>query len=87
MRSNNLDFGILLNIEQDHLDYHGDFESYKSSKEKILLSKNSISYEMNPYKLFEWITKTQAEKIKFKNLPFRFERITKSVINDSKSTN
>lgn len=87
MRSNNLDFGILLNIEQDHLDYHGDFESYKSSKEKILLSKNSISYEMNPYKLFEWITKTQAEKIKFKNLPYRFERITKSVINDSKSTN
>ncbi len=87
MKFNNLDYGILLNIEQDHLDYHGDFQSYKSSKEKILLSKNSISYVMDPYKLFEWITKTKAKKIKFKNLPFRFERIAKTIINDSKSTN
>ncbi len=87
MRSNKLDFGILLNIGVDHLDYHGDFDSYKSSKEKILLSKESISYEMNPYKLFEWITKIKAEKIEFKNLPFRFQKISNNIINDSKSTN
>ena len=87
MRSNKLDFGILLNIEVDHLDYHGDFELYKLSKEKILLSKDSISYEMNPYKLFEWITKMKAEKIEFKNLPFRFQMISNNIINDSKSTN
>ena len=87
MRSNKLDFGILLNIEVDHLDYHGDFELYKLSKEKILLSKDSISYEMNPYKLFEWITKMKAEKIEFKNLPFRFQMVSNNIINDSKSTN
>ena len=87
MRSNKLDFGILLNIGEDHLDYHGDFELYKSSKEKILLSKDSISYEMNPYKLFEWITKMKAEKVEFKNLPFRFQMISNNIINDSKSTN
>ena len=87
MRFNKLDFGILLNIAEDHLDYHGDFESYKSSKEKILLSKKSISSEMSPYKLFEWITKTKAKKIELKNLPFRFQEISDKVINDSKSTN
>ena len=74
-------------IEEDHLDYHGDFELYKLSKEKILLSKDSISCEMNPYKLFEWITRMKAEKIEFKNLPFRFQMISNNIINDSKSTN
>ena len=87
MRFNKLDFGILLNIEEDHLDYHGNLESYKSSKEKILSSKNNISAEMNPYKLFEWITKTKAKKIELKNLPFRFQEISDKIINDSKSTN
>ena len=52
MKENQLDYGILLNIEIDHLDYHGNFESYKEAKEKILLAKNSISYETDPYKLF-----------------------------------
>ena len=87
MRFNKLDFGILLNIEEDHLDYHGDFECYKSAKEKILSSKNNISAEMNPYKLFEWITKKKAKDIELKNLPFRLQEISDKVINDSKSTN
>ena len=87
MKKNNLDYGVLLNIDIDHLDYHGDFELYKLAKEKILHAKESISFEMDPYKLFHWITKSKAEEIKFKNLPYRFEFISNRIINDSKSTN
>ena len=87
MRINDLDFGILLNIDVDHLDYHGNLEAYKKAKEKILLAKENISNQMDPYKLFEWITKTKAKKIKLDNLPYRLEPISKNIINDSKSTN
>ena len=87
MRINDLDFGILLNIDVDHLDYHGNLEAYKKAKEKILLAKENISNQMDPYELFEWITKTKAKKIKLDNLPYRFEIISKNIINDSKSTN
>ena len=87
MKFNKLDFGILLNIDIDHLDHHGNFESYKAAKEKILLAKKSISHITCPYELFEWITKQTAKKIEFKDLPFRFEIISNNIINDSKSTN
>tara|TARA_B100001059_G_scaffold225276_1_gene252273 strand:- start:1434 stop:2474 length:1041 start_codon:yes stop_codon:yes gene_type:complete len=87
MKKNKLDYGILLNIDIDHIDYHGSVKSYKDAKKKILLAKNSISYELDPYKLFEWITRTKPEQIEFENLPYRFETITKNIINDSKSTN
>ena len=87
MKKNNLDYGILLNIDTDHLDYHGDFELYKLAKEKILQAKKSISFEMDPYILFNWITKSKAKEIKFKNLPYRFQSISNRIINDSKSTN
>ncbi|GIS75890.1 MAG: hypothetical protein CM1200mP12_16090 [Gammaproteobacteria bacterium] len=30
------DIGVLLNVEQDHLDRHHSFESYKKVKEKVL---------------------------------------------------
>ena len=87
MKENILDYGILLNTDIDHLDYHGGIEEYKKAKEKILLAKEKISNEMDPYLLFEWITKTKANRIKFKNLPFRFEVLSENIINDSKSTN
>ncbi len=87
MKVNGLDYGILLNIDIDHLDHHGNFESYKAAKEKILLAKKSISNTTCPYELFEWITNHAAKKINFKNLPFRFEVISENIINDSKSTN
>jgi UDP-N-acetylmuramoylalanine--D-glutamate ligase len=87
MKKNKLDYGILLNIDVDHIDYHGNIKSYKDAKKKILLAKNSISYESDPYKLFEWITETKPEHIEFENLPYRYEILTKNIINDSKSTN
>jgi UDP-N-acetylmuramoylalanine--D-glutamate ligase len=87
MKENKLDFGILLNIDVDHIDYHGSINSYHDAKKKILLAKNSISYETDPYKLFEWITDTKPKKIKLKNLPYRYQMVANNVINDSKSTN
>ena len=87
MKENKLDFGILLNIDIDHIDYHGSINSYHEAKKKILLAKNSISYQTDPYKLFEWITNTRPKKIELKNLPYRYEMVAKNVINDSKSTN
>lgn len=86
LKENKLDYGVLLNIAPDHIDYHGSFAEYKSSKERILEAKVK-SYENNPYKLFQWITGKEAEVIDLHNLPFRFEIISKSIINDSKSTN
>lgn len=86
LKENKLDYGVLLNIAPDHIDYHGSFAEYKSSKERILEAKEK-SYENNPYKLFQWITGKEAEVIDLHNLPFRFEIISKSIINDSKSTN
>ena len=56
MKKNRLDYGILLNLEVDHLDYHGSLDSYQDAKKKILLAKQKISHETDPYKLFEWIT-------------------------------
>lgn len=87
MKKNKLDYGILLNVDIDHLDYHGDLDSYQDAKKKILLAKQKISHETDPYKLFEWITQSKSKKIKLKNLPYRLEITSKNVINDSKSTN
>jgi UDP-N-acetylmuramoylalanine--D-glutamate ligase len=86
MSNNHLDYGVLLNIAPDHLDYHKSFEDYQYAKEKILSAKKT-SFESDPYNLFEWITEKKSKKIELKNLPYRFEFITKNIVNDSKSTN
>ena len=86
MTENKLDFGVLLNIAPDHLDYHGSFQDYKTTKEKILKSVRS-SNEADPYKLYKWVTGLDIKLINLKSLPFRFEKISESIINDSKSTN
>ena len=69
--SNFLDYGILLNIAPDHLNYHNSFKKYKLAKEKILQAKYS-SHESDPYILYEWITGKKSKKLELQNLPFRF---------------
>ena len=86
MSKNFLDYGILLNIAPDHLNYHNSFEKYKAAKEKILQAKHS-SHESDPYNLYEWITGKKSKKLELQNLPLRFEFIKKNIVNDSKSTN
>tara|TARA_B110000902_G_scaffold230924_1_gene272799 strand:+ start:1403 stop:2437 length:1035 start_codon:yes stop_codon:yes gene_type:complete len=86
MAVNKLDFGVLLDIAPDHLDYHGNFQDYKNTKERILGSTKS-SNEEDPYKLYKWITGLDIEVHSLKSLPYRFEKISESIINDSKSTN
>jgi len=86
MSNNYLDYGVLLNIAPDHLDYHKSFEEYQYAKEKILNAKK-FSFESDPYNLFKWITGKKSKKIELKNLPYRFEFISENIVNDSKSTN
>jgi len=86
MSNNYLDYGVLLNIAPDHLDYHKSFEEYQYAKEKILNAKK-FSFESDPYNLFKWITGKKLKKIELKNLPYRFEFISENIVNDSKSTN
>ena len=86
MSVNELDFGILLNIAEDHLDYHGSFEDYKRTKKKVLNSKKFLKTE-DPYEIFKWVTGSKAQNQTFKDLPYRYQKISNSIINDSKSTN
>lgn len=55
MKENKLDFGVLINIQPDHLDYHKNFEDYKLAKEKILLAKQ-VTKISDPYHLYKWIS-------------------------------
>ena len=86
MKENKLDFGVLINIQPDHLDYHKNFEDYKLAKEKILLAKQ-VTKISDPYHLYKWISGKNSKSIKLRNLPYRYEFISSTVINDSKSTN
>ena len=86
LESIELDYGVLLNIAPDHIDYHGSFEEYKRVKKRILEAQKS-SFENDPFELYKWITGEEAEAMDLSDLPFRFQMISKSIINDSKSTN
>ena len=88
-----LDFGVLLNIEPDHIDHHGSFAEYAKAKNKINESK-VFTKEANPRKLWSMITgeeQSSIRNIQLKNLPHRQEHITTwknlTFINDSKATN
>ena len=81
-----LDYGILLNIDSDHLDYHENINDYVRSKKRILEAKKSIQND-DVNTIYEFITGSVPPMKKLKDLPFRFQNINQNTINDSKSTN
>ena len=81
-----LDYGILLNIDSDHLDYHENIEDYVQSKKRILEAKKSIQND-DVNTIYEFITGSVPPMKELKDLPFRFQNINQNTINDSKSTN
>lgn len=78
------DIGVLLNVEQDHLDRHLSFESYKKIKERILLNSKaalatkevlrSIGCEPAKERLFGILPKG--------GMAFNFEDVTKPFVRD-----
>ena len=81
-----LDYGILLNIDSDHLDYHENIDDYVRSKKRILEAKKSIQND-DVKTIYEFITGSVPPMKELKDLPFRFQKINQNTINDSKSTN
>ena len=81
-----LDYGILLNIDSDHLDYHENIDDYVRSKKRILEAKKSIQND-DVKTIYEFITGSVPPMKELKDLPFRFQKINQNIINDSKSTN
>ena len=81
-----LEYGILLNIDSDHLDYHENIEDYVQSKKRILEAKKSIQNDDIKI-IYEFITGSAPPMKELKDLPFRFQKINQNTINDSKSTN
>ena len=81
-----LDYGILLNIDSDHLDYHKNIEDYVQSKKRILEAKKSIQND-DIKTIYKFITGSFPPNKELKDLPFRFQKINQNTINDSKSTN
>ncbi len=43
----NFDVAVLTNLSRDHLDYHGDIESYKQAKKKLFTDSNNKSLVLN----------------------------------------
>ncbi|MBL6819639.1 MAG: UDP-N-acetylmuramoylalanine--D-glutamate ligase [SAR86 cluster bacterium] len=92
MKENELNLSVITNISQDHIDYHGNFESYRSCKFKIMKTKTFFYNDECQLQDFAFLIAKSLEpdtnkKLKLEELPFRLQPISKNIINDSKSTN
>ena len=94
MKKNHFDFSIITNIQNDHIDFHGNFENYKNAKLKICSEKGkTIFCATDDYQEFAIAfvsgiePKLNVEDLDLSDLPFRLQKISPGIINDSKSTN
>ena len=94
MKDNNFDFSFITNIQNDHIDFHRNFENYKNAKLKICSEMGQTVFCQNDsYREIAINFASQIESVNlskdiaFTNLPYRLETISKGVFNDSKSTN
>tara|TARA_B100000886_G_scaffold133063_1_gene89759 strand:+ start:5640 stop:6710 length:1071 start_codon:yes stop_codon:yes gene_type:complete len=94
MKKNHFDFSIITNIQNDHIDFHGNYENYKNAKLKICSEKGKTifcttdDYQEIAIAFASGIEPTlNVEDLNLSNLPFRLQKISKRIINDSKSTN
>jgi len=94
MQNNCFDFSVITNIQSDHIDFHGNFENYKNAKLKICPENmNTVFCQKDNYQkivrdlVLRLEGKNLSNKFSFKNLPFRLEKLSNGIINDSKSTN
>ena len=94
MKKNHFDFSIITNIQNDHIDFHGNYENYKNAKLKICSEKGkTIFCTTDDYQEFaiDFVSgiepKLNVEDLNLSDLPFRLQKISSGIINDSKSTN
>ena len=94
MDKNLFNFSFITNIEKDHIDFHETFENYKNAKLRICSEKGktifctSDDYREIAITFASGIeSKLNVEKLKLSKLPFRLQKISEGIINDSKSTN
>ncbi len=94
MKKNHFDFSIITNIQNDHIDFHENYENYKNAKLKICSDKGkTIFCTTDDYREFAIAfvsgiePKLNDEDLNLSDLPFRLQKISPGIINDSKSTN
>ena len=94
MKKNHFDFSIITNIQNDHIDHHGNYEDYKNTKLKICSEKGKTMFcTTDDYLEFAIAfvsgiePKLNVADLNLSTLPFRLQEISAGIINDSKSTN
>ena len=77
------DYAIILNITNDHLDWHGSFKNYIESKLKIFSNqkKNNFAFINNKMLLKKFKKKKYKSKLKFVK-PEKCKKIKKKIKND-----
>ena len=77
------DYAILLNITNDHLDWHGSFKDYLESKLKIFLNqkKNNFAFIKNKMLLKKFKKNKYKSKLKYVKLD-KYQKIKKKIKND-----
>ena len=77
------DYAIILNITNDHLDWHGSFKNYIESKLKIFSNqkKNNFAFINNKMLLKKFKKKKYDSMLKFVKLK-KYEKIKKKIKND-----